>query len=241
MAAHNAEDDIEGALEALLAQTYSNLEVIVADDASSDETMKVVERIAERDPRVRSVTRKTEGGAAAARNLGLRHAAGEFITFQDSDDQSDRERIEKQLAALIENRASLCVCNSDRRTPSGERVIINGRRFAKAVNTMMVPRSPVLERIGYMRNLRVGEDSEFYQRALAAFGRDSEVWLFETLLHQKYSADSLLFSNGQTAEKEMRVVEHSPSEEVRRALDEALQDVEAIRRGEQSPFVPYAE
>jgi glycosyltransferase involved in cell wall biosynthesis len=83
-------------IESALAQTYRDLELVVVDDGSTDDTRAVVESYG---PRVRYVY-QVNAGVSAARNLGMRHARGEFVAFLDSDDTWRPWRIEAQLAAL---------------------------------------------------------------------------------------------------------------------------------------------
>ena len=84
------------ALESALAQTHGDIQVIVADDGSSDDTRTVAESYG---PRVTYV-RQVNAGVSAARNFGMRHARGEFIAFLDSDDSWAPWKIEAQVAAL---------------------------------------------------------------------------------------------------------------------------------------------
>ena len=84
------------AIESALAQTYREVQVIVADDGSSDDTRAVAEAYG---PRVTYV-RQANAGVSAARNLGIRHARGEFIAFLDSDDVWRHWKIEAQMSAL---------------------------------------------------------------------------------------------------------------------------------------------
>ena len=72
------------AIASVLAQTFPSFELLVVDDASGDRTPEVVAAIG--DPRVRYLRRETSGGAAAARNHGIRHARGELVAFLDDDD-----------------------------------------------------------------------------------------------------------------------------------------------------------
>ena len=97
---HNRARIIGSSIESALGQTYKNLEVIVADDGSSDDTRGVVEAYGERV----SYLYQTNAGVSAARNLGLRHARGEFIAFLDSDDTWRPWKIEAQVAALARHR-----------------------------------------------------------------------------------------------------------------------------------------
>lgn len=82
---YNVAEFVAEALESVLSQQGVALDVVVVDDASSDGSDRIVEEIARRDPRVRLV-RQEHGGLGAARNTGVRHARGEFLTFHDSDD-----------------------------------------------------------------------------------------------------------------------------------------------------------
>ncbi len=93
---HNRARIIGRAIESALAQTYTDLEVIIADDGSTDDTRAVVESYG---PRMVYV-RQANAGVSAARNFGIRHARGEFIAFLDSDDAWRPWKIEAQLAAL---------------------------------------------------------------------------------------------------------------------------------------------
>jgi hypothetical protein len=89
------------AVESVLAQTYSNFEVLVVDDGSTDDTRTRIESLNESDGRGRLRYERIEkGGAPAARNRGLELARGEFIQFLDSDDLLHREKFERQVIAL---------------------------------------------------------------------------------------------------------------------------------------------
>lgn len=88
------------AIRSVLSQTHRNLELIVADDASTDHTEAMVRAVP--DSRVIYVRQETNQGASAARNLGLAHARGEYIAFQDSDDEWLLDKIEMQVASLEE-------------------------------------------------------------------------------------------------------------------------------------------
>ncbi|WAR44083.1 glycosyltransferase family 2 protein [Methylomonas rapida] len=96
--ARNREKNIDYCLRSVLSQTYSNFEVIVIDDGSLDATRKIAEAFA--DTRVQVISHKKSLGAQAARNTGIKNARGEWIAFQDSDDEWIPEKLEKQVAAL---------------------------------------------------------------------------------------------------------------------------------------------
>jgi len=92
--AYNAEKFIEKTLESVVTQTYFNLEIFVIDDGSSDSTPEIVRAIAQKDPRV-YLLQQTNAGVAAARNLGIQHAQGEFVAPIDADDVWAPSTIEK--------------------------------------------------------------------------------------------------------------------------------------------------
>ncbi len=98
--AYNAGDFIERTLNSVLNQTYQNLEVLVIDDGSQDRTAQLVREIAQRDRRVQ-LLQQSNLGVAAARNLGIQSAKGEFIAPIDADDIWFPANIEKQVQCIL--------------------------------------------------------------------------------------------------------------------------------------------
>lgn len=95
---HNRARTLRRAIDSVLDQTYSDLEVIVVDDASEDHTKQVVEGIP--DPRVRYLHHEINRGAPAARNTGIYSARGTYVAFQDSDDAWQPDKLTKQMAVV---------------------------------------------------------------------------------------------------------------------------------------------
>lgn len=97
-------------IENVLQQTYSNIEIIVVDDGSTDDTQSVLKSYGDR---IRSVAQEN-AGPAAARNHGIKVARGEIISFQDSDDLWKPAKIERQVALLEKAGPSVpcCLCNT---------------------------------------------------------------------------------------------------------------------------------
>jgi glycosyltransferase involved in cell wall biosynthesis len=95
---HNRARTLGRAIRSVLAQTHGDLECIVVDDCSTDDTAAVVEAID--DPRLRYIPRERNGGAGAARNTGVAAARGHFIAFQDSDDEWLLDKLAHQVAAM---------------------------------------------------------------------------------------------------------------------------------------------
>ena len=97
--AFNAVANIRETLNSALAQTYKNLEVIVVDDGSSDDTAAIVEEFVKKDPKVQLV-RQTNKGVGDAQNTAIRLARGKYIAPLDADDLWFPEKIEKQVACI---------------------------------------------------------------------------------------------------------------------------------------------
>ncbi len=98
IAAYHAENTLARAIDSLVAQTVTNWEAIVVDDASADRTVEIAEELAARDHRIRVIRMERNGGPAAARNKGMKSARGQWIATLDSDDVYVPTRLEMILA-----------------------------------------------------------------------------------------------------------------------------------------------
>lgn len=96
---YNSIDCLEKCVQSLCAQTYTNLEILLIDDGSTDGTAALAEELAKTDPRIR-VYHKENGGASSARNVGISQAAGEYLAFADSDDYLEPYVYEELMRAL---------------------------------------------------------------------------------------------------------------------------------------------
>lgn len=107
--AYNAEATIEACLISLCRQTYSNIEMIVIDDGSKDQTEERARALAEEDHRI-IYQKQPNQGVAAARNLGLELAKGRYIGFVDADDQVKAGYIQTLLDHMVQSGVELSVC-----------------------------------------------------------------------------------------------------------------------------------
>lgn len=107
---YNAEKMLPYAIESLLAQTMKDIEIILVDDCSSDESRKLISAYAEKDNRVKGIFLDQNAGAGAARNCGIAQASGEYITFVDSDDWIEKDMYEEMYREAQVSRADICVC-----------------------------------------------------------------------------------------------------------------------------------
>ena len=106
---YNSSAYIMHALESALNQTYDNLEVIVADDASTDDTCAIVRKL--EDPRVKLIERTENEGGAVARNTAIRAATGRYIAFLDSDDYWMPNKLSVQIGQMLDKQANFSCTN----------------------------------------------------------------------------------------------------------------------------------
>ena len=110
MSVYNGASTLEKAAASVLAQTYRDLELILCDDASTDDTWRIMQRIARSDARVTIFQNETNLGLGASLNECLSRAKGEFIARQDADDVSDPDRIERTMDFLLSSGAPYAAC-----------------------------------------------------------------------------------------------------------------------------------
>src|SRR5690606_29824407 len=103
MPAYNSASTIKTSLDSLVKQTWVNIEIIVADDCSTDETVEIVKEYMKLEPRIKLVQNVENQGAYVARNNALKLATGEFITINDADDWSHPDKIRVQVEHLLRN------------------------------------------------------------------------------------------------------------------------------------------
>lgn len=110
--AYNRRNTVRKAVESVLNQTERDIECIVVDDASTDDTAGVLTEIS--DSRLRIIRLTENSGACHARNVGVQAAKGEYIAFQDSDDCFHPDKLERQWAFLRETGADVVFCGMNR-------------------------------------------------------------------------------------------------------------------------------
>lgn len=111
--AYNASQTIAACLDSVCGQTYRNLEVIVVDDGSTDETFAIVQHYAEGHKNIPfKIYSIANSGPASARNYGIEHSTGEYIAFLDSDDRWASTKIERQIECFRKySKIELLGCN----------------------------------------------------------------------------------------------------------------------------------
>lgn len=110
---YNVEAYLNKCIDSILKNDYQNIEVILVDDGSSDHSGKICDEYEQVDGRV-SVIHKENGGLSSARNVGLKLAKGDFITFVDSDDSITSNMFRVMLKSALEHNADIVQCGYDR-------------------------------------------------------------------------------------------------------------------------------
>lgn len=107
---YNVERYLEQCIDSVLNQKYKNMEIILIDDGSTDRSGQMCDKYAKQDKRIK-VIHKKNGGAASAKNAGLRVAKGEYLVFVDSDDYLEPDAYSYMLSVLCEQDADVIQCS----------------------------------------------------------------------------------------------------------------------------------
>lgn len=181
MPAYNAEKYIEAAVCSVLAQTYTNWELIILDDSSTDRTAEIAESFAKTDPRIHLFCNPQNIGVARTRNRGFGIAAGEWAALLDSDDVWHSDKLEKQLNAVKHSDAELIYC-------SYTLIDKNGKKISDFIVPEKTTYSAMLEEnvlscSTVLLSRRIFSEAQF---SMKYYHEDYALWL--QLLRQGYTA-----------------------------------------------------
>lgn len=179
---YNRANVLQRAVESVLEQSLQDFEVLICDDASTDATVDIANNYQERDARFRVFSLPVNQGPAAARNLGIFEATGEYIAFLDSDDEWLPNKLELQIQRLQQPHSNVKICIA------GEYRIINGNighpikrvlpkdhetdslrklltgKIQYSTSSLMIRRDCLLDIGGFNPQMRVHEDQELMVR-----------------------------------------------------------------------------
>lgn len=125
---YNGEKYIWEAIESILQQTFTDFELIIIDDGSTDHSWDIIQKYAERDTRIVVLKNKTNKHIVYTRNIGITNAKWVYIAFLDSDDIAFPERLEKQIK-IMENNKKIGICGSNSEIIKGNGDKIGEKRF----------------------------------------------------------------------------------------------------------------
>lgn len=105
---YNAQNYLSGCLDSLVKQTLTDIEIICIDDGSTDHSLEILKRYAEKDNRITVIEQKNSG-AGAARNVGISCSKGQYIGFVDSDDTVDKEMFSKLYSQAVKDNSDMVI------------------------------------------------------------------------------------------------------------------------------------
>lgn len=111
MPAYNSEQYIRLAVASVIAQTFTDWELIIVDDCSTDHTFEIVQKLAETDGRIKTVRNEVNLGAAATRNAAFKLCSGKYIALLDSDDLWEPDKLQKQIMCAESSHADIICCS----------------------------------------------------------------------------------------------------------------------------------
>ncbi len=195
---YNAEDVIQTSMRSILAQTWGNLEVIIVDDCSTDNTVQIIKEFVAADTRVKLIQPEKNGGAYVARNHALKVASGDFVTINDADDWSHPEKVATQVSFLLDNPHLMGCTSQQARTTNDLKFFRRGKPgeyIFSNMSSFMFRRKPVTEAIGFWDCVRFGADSEYIKRMKKVFGADCIVEISTGPLSFQRQSDGSLTGN----------------------------------------------
>ncbi|WP_386176908.1 glycosyltransferase family 2 protein [Sulfitobacter sp. R86518] len=128
----NSSKFMESAISSVIQQDYSNWELIVVDDCSTDKSAEIAEQVSKNDSRIKVVRLSKNGGSAVARNAGINKANGKYISFLDADDIWLPNKLSSQVLYMRENEVTFCF--SDYRVINEDSEVIGERKFKGKVD-----------------------------------------------------------------------------------------------------------
>lgn len=169
---YNSAKFIENCIDSLLNQTVNNIEIIVVDDASTDNTVKILKKYST----IKTIELSKNNGTYYARNIGIAQSSGKFITFQDSDDWSHPERVSKQLQHLLDQPKTVANFSNFFRVDESTGLPSCRQNYPLLrlnISSMMI-RKEVLEEVGgFDDKHRVESDKRLLNKILSNYGENS--------------------------------------------------------------------
>lgn len=187
---YNRKEITQTAINSILKQSYNNFEIIIIDDGSSDGSFQILKEQYEQEEKI-ILLKQSHSGVSKARNLGLKHASGEWLAFLDSDDFFHADKLEKQIELIKQNpQYKICHCeeiwikDGVRINPHKKHQKIGGDVFPRSVELCSISISTALVHKSLFEEL-----GNFDESMLAC--EDYDLWLRftaknETLFHPEH-------------------------------------------------------
>lgn len=185
MPIYNCENFIGYAVESVINQTYDSWELILVDDASTDNSFDIIKKYANKDSRIRFIRFNKNSGAAVARNKAIEVAKGRFIAFLDCDDMWKKEKLEKQIKFMVDNDIAFSYSNFEVVSEDGK----NLNKLISPKNELDYKKMLKGNSIGCLTVIidkdKIGE----FKMPLIKKGQDYATWL--SILKEGYKAHKI--------------------------------------------------
>ena len=188
MTCYNSAEFIYESIQSVLNQTHKNLELLIIDDKSTDNSLEIIKSIANKDKRIRVFRNLENRGTYWSKNSVIHKSTGSFITMLDSDDYDLPHRLETQINAIKNMEgAVMATCLNDRKISETSKI---SEKVSLGYPSMMF-RYEVYEKLGHYDTTRFGADSEFYDRVIKVYGNSRIARINEVLQIQPRRQDGL--------------------------------------------------
>lgn len=198
---------LERCIGSVLKQTYQNLEIVIVDDCSVDNTSEVVHKYQKTDNRIKYIRHEYNKKLPSARNTAWKNSSGEYIAFMDDDDEwIDKDKIRKQVD-IFENACDdklAIVCTSVRlysdRETFVDKIILKPKKLKNIIlsrngiiyTPTVMTKKIIIEKVGgFDVNLSRGVDSDFYRMCIVRFGYDVYFMIDVTTGVHEYGDDRI--------------------------------------------------
>ncbi len=190
----NSQKSIKNTLNSLFNQSYPNIEIIVIDDHSQDNTMNILQAYTKQYKNIKIISLKENVGTYVAKNIGLKYSSGEFITCQDSDDWAHPQKLALQVAPLLQHKELIVTFSK------WVRLDPIGNPYARTIYPLMrlnpssalFRKKEVCEKTALWDWVRIGADSEFNARLKLIFGHKGYYTVNKPLTFGAHRENSLM-------------------------------------------------
>lgn len=170
---YNSEKFLKHTINSVLRQSYTDIEIIVVDDCSQDNSAKIVLEMQKQYSNIRYYKQKTNKGVALARNRGLELAVGRYVAFLDSDDLWCKDKIKKQLELMKKNNIGFCFTAIEMIDKKGE-IIRTKRNVPEQVDYKLLLKNTIIPTSSVVIDRNIIGD---FKMPLLRSGQDYATWL----------------------------------------------------------------
>ena len=201
---YNVEKYLEKCIDSIINQTYTNLEIILVDDGSTDNCGNICDEYAKKDNRIKLI-HKENGGTSDARNEGLKISTGEYIGFVDSDDYIEPNMYEEMINNIKKNNADIVICSYNNTNNKKRQRKVNKKRYSYINNDEIeiINKEEAVSKLffddscrGFLWNKLYKRDMLYNDKKLILF--DDNIKILEDLLYNYIvfqNADRVVFNH----------------------------------------------